>query len=104
MAPVPGWRHPDVLNGARALDVGEREHLLRLDADRRRDLPADPEITGRLCARPLRGHSAAAFLAGEVFRADRSRLRTREAVEIADPRREAVEGARGCGLPRRTLL
>src|SRR4030095_9585156 len=74
-APVAGGRHPDVLDGARAGDVSQRERLAGFDLDRRRDLPALAEVVRGARAGALGRLAAAALRAGEVLGADRSRLR-----------------------------
>ena len=51
-APGAGGRHPDLLDGARALDVGHGEGLPGRDADGGRDLPALAQVAGRGLAGP----------------------------------------------------
>ncbi|MGY0574499.1 hypothetical protein ACTGJ9_028360 [Bradyrhizobium sp. RDM12] len=77
-------RHPDLLDGALAFDIGERECCAGLDHDIGRDLPALPEIAGLSRRRPVDRHAALALLTGEVLRADRTRLRLRQARQIAE--------------------
>ena len=95
VAPRPGRRHPDVLDGALPRDVGHGERGLRLDAHRRRDLPALAEVARGLRPRPLHGHPGLALLPGEALRADRAGLRGGEARQVAEAEAQAVEGGLG---------
>ena len=74
---------PDVLNGARPFDVGYRNGAVARNADARRDFPALAELAAGDGAGAVDGHTALAFGAGEVFRADRARLSVRKTREIA---------------------
>src|SRR5262249_37224488 len=75
--------HPDMLDRARAVDLAERESLPRLDDDEGVDLPTLPQIAGLARGYALGRHPTLAFLAGEIFRADGSRLRIRDAIGVA---------------------
>ena len=74
-APVPGGRHPDVLDRPRPLDLGQGEGPAGLDLHRGRHLPLLPEVPRRLLARPFPGHAPLALLSREVLGADAPRLR-----------------------------
>ena len=94
VAPAARRRQPDVLDRARAFDVGEHERLVRRDHDRRRDLPPLSELARRARTRALGGHSAAALLAGGVLGADRSRLGVGETPHVGEPDAQSVPSRR----------
>ncbi len=105
MAPASArQRHPDLLDRALTFDVGERERRAGLDDDIGRNLPALPEVAGLRCRGAVGGHAALALLAGEILRADRARLRIRQARQIAEM--QAQSGKRhdvldkGLAMPR----
>ena len=82
---------PDMLDGAGAVDGGERDGGARGDGDRGRHLPAQSELAGGARAGALGGLCAAALCAVEVFGADRARLRPRQARQVAQTHAEPVE-------------
>ena len=91
LAPVARRRHPDLLDRAGALDVGQRKRLVGGDVDRRRDLPAAAQVAGRRRVRALGGHPALALLARKVLRADGPRLGIGQPGQVAEVHAQAVE-------------
>ena len=86
-----GGRHPDLLDRAGAVDLGQRERGLGRDPHRGRDLPALAQVAGGVLAGALGGHAGLALLAGEVLRADRARLGVGQPGQVAQVHVQAVE-------------
>src|SRR6185312_15643136 len=85
--------HPDVLQRARAFDVGQHGGRAGGDVDRRRDLPALAERTGWRGAGALGRAAALAGRAGEVLRTDRTGFRVRKAGQVSEMQPEPVESS-----------
>ena len=93
-AVVAGGRHPDLLDRAGAVDIGEDERLAGIDGDAGAHFPAGAEVAGGTVA----GVDVAAALAlgpGRIFGGAGSRLRIREAGEVSEVESESVECAHG---------
>jgi len=67
-APVACRRHPNVLNRARAVDLGHRVRRASGDIHRRADLPTSSEIPRGLGSGPFGCHPAFALVSGRVLR------------------------------------
>jgi len=91
LSPVAGRRHPNLLDRAGALDLGQRERLAGRDVDGRRELPASTQVPGRGGVRTFGRHSAFALFAREVLRADRARLGVGQPRQVAQVHAQAAE-------------
>ena len=67
-------RHPDLLDGARPFDFGQRKYRARRNRHRWRDLPAAPQIAPGVGTRAIGGHPARTLFAGKVLCADGTRF------------------------------
>ena len=88
---VDGGRHPNLLNRAGALDLGERERRLSLDVDRGRDLPGLAQLAGGPFAGAFRGHAGLALFAGEILGANGSRLGVRQPRKASQVHFQTIE-------------
>lgn len=90
-AHVARRRHPDLLNGAHTVDIGQCERLARTDADAGRNLPPDAQIARAVCAGSFRRHAAPALFAGEILGRYRPRARVGQPRQIAQMHAEPVK-------------
>jgi len=83
-APVAGRRHPDLLDGSRALYICQDKRLLGLDDDIGRNFPALAQVSGGFHGRPVDRHPSFAFLAAEVLGADGAALGMGQAEQVSE--------------------
>ncbi len=91
MAPVPGGSHPNLLNSAGAINVGDLPAFSGCYHYSRRYLPALSEFASGAGAYTLRGHPAFPFAPAKVFGADRSTFCRRHPAKIAHIHTKPVE-------------
>src|SRR5665811_1702264 len=92
-----GWKVSPSINIAGnetvtlAGDAGQGHGFISGDVDRRRDLPALPELAGGDRAGALGGPSTLAWRAGSVLGADRAGARIGQPAQVANMRAEPVK-------------
>lgn|SRR5581483_1849673 len=84
--------HPDLLNRALPLNVGEVKDRTGRNVYRGRKFPTLTKVTCGGGVRPFGCHSALARLAGQIFRADGACLSIGEAGKISEMCSESVKG------------
>src|SRR5690349_18876193 len=82
---------PDLLDRARAGNLGHGKTRFGRDADKRRDLPTLPQVPRGPAGRAVGGHAGLAFFAIEILRADRPGFGLRGAVKITEVQTEPIE-------------